>query len=152
VSGYLDKKANAKDVREKANELLDRMGLGDVKGNLPSRVSGGEQQRCSIARAVINSPKVLFADEPTGALNRKNTGEVLDLLTELNNDGQSIVMVTHDIKAAYRGNRLLYLDDGNILGELTLPKYGELHDTGERLQSDKAREAQVNAWLESLDW
>ena len=152
VRGYLDKKANAKDVREKANELLDRMGLGDVKGNLPSRVSGGEQQRCSIARAVINSPKVLFADEPTGALNRKNTGEVLDLLTELNNDGQSIVMVTHDIKSAYRGNRLLYLDDGNIVGELTLPKYGELDDKGERLQSDKAREAQVNAWLESLDW
>ncbi len=152
VSGYLDKNANAKEVRAKANKLLDRMGLKDVKGNLPSRVSGGEQQRCSIARAVINSPKVLFADEPTGALNRKNTTEVLDLLTELNDQGQSIVMVTHDIKAAYRGNRLLYLDDGKIVGELKLLKYNELDEKGERVLSDKAREAQVNAWLESLDW
>ena len=128
------------------------MGLSEVKSNLPSRVSGGEQQRCAIARAVINDPVLLFADEPTGALNRKNTTEVLNLLTELNGDGQSIVMVTHDIKAALRGNRILYLDDGNIAGELELSKYGEKDKNGELLQSNKAREAQVNAWLESLDW
>ena len=128
------------------------MNLSEVKNHLPSRVSGGEQQRCAIARAVINDPAILFADEPTGALNRKNTKEVLNLLTEINGEGQSIVMVTHDIKSALRGNRILYLDDGNIIGELELTKYGETDDSGELLQSSKAREAQVNAWLESLDW
>ena len=101
---------------------------------------------------MINNPKMIFADEPTGALNRKNTKDVLDLLTEINESGQSIVMVTHDIKAALRGNRLLYLDDGNIVGELELTRYGETDANGEMLQSTKAREAQVNAWLESLDW
>lgn len=152
VTGYLDKSRSAADTKKKAEELLDRMSLTEVKNHLPSRVSGGEQQRCAIARAVINDPTILFADEPTGALNKKNTTAVLDLLTDINNDGQSIVMVTHDIKSAIRGNRLLYLEDGNIVGELELTKYGEKNIAGEPLQSDKSREAQVNAWLESLDW
>ncbi len=152
VTGYLNKKRSAADTRKKADELLERVGLEGVKKHLPSRVSGGEQQRCAIARAVVNEPVLLFADEPTGALNRKNTKEVLNLFTELNRDGQSIVMVTHDIKSALRADRILYLDDGNIIGELELTKYGTTDKNGELLQSDKAREAQINAWLESLDW
>ena len=152
VTGFLDKKKSAAETKKKAAELLKRMGLDEVKDHLPSRVSGGEQQRCAIARAVINDPAILFADEPTGALNRKNTTEVLDLLSEINSEGQSIVMVTHDIKSALRGNRLLYLEDGNIIGELELPRYSETNANGERLQSDKAREAQINAWLTSMDW
>ena len=152
VTGYLSKKRSAADTRKKADELLLRVGLSDVMNHLPARVSGGEQQRCAIARAVINDPQIIFADEPTGALNRKNTKEILSLMTELNNNGQSIVMVTHDIKTAIRASRLLYLDDGNIAGELELTRYGETDNKGELLQSDKAREAQINAWLESLDW
>ena len=152
VTGYLNKKRSAADTVKKAEELLERMGLSEEKTHIPSRVSGGEQQRCAIARAVINDPAILFADEPTGALNRRNTTEVLDLLTEINGEGQSIVMVTHDIKAALRGNRILYLDDGNIVGELELSKYGEKDKNGELLQNNKAREAQISAWLESLDW
>ena len=152
VTGYLYKERKAADTKEKAERLLERMGLSEVKNHIPSRVSGGEQQRCAIARAVINDPAILFADEPTGALNRKNTTEVLDLLTELSGEGQSIVMVTHDIKAALRGNRILYREDGNIIGELELTRYGQKDKNGELLQDKKAREAQVNAWLESLDW
>ena len=152
VTGYLNKKRSSSEVRAKAEELINRMGLSEVENHLPSRVSGGQQQRCAIARAVINNPDILFADEPTGALNRRNTNEVLDLLTELNQEGQSIVMVTHDIKAAVRGNRVLYLEDGNIVGELELSPYGEKDAAGETLQSDKAREAQINAWLTSLNW
>ena len=152
VTGYLDKSRSSADTKKKAEELLDRMSLSEVKNHLPSRVSGGEQQRCAIARAVINDPTILFADEPTGALNKKNTKAVLDLLTGINNEGQSIVMVTHDIKSSIRGNRLLYLEDGNIVGELELTRYGEKNSDGELLQSNKSREAQVNAWLESLDW
>ncbi|MDE5620158.1 MAG: ABC transporter ATP-binding protein [Ruminococcus sp.] len=144
VPGYLNKKRSSADVKARAEKLLERMSISHIKTHLPLQVSGGEQQRCAIARAVINSPKLLFADEPTGALNRKNTIEVLNLLTELNRSGQSILMVTHDIKAALRATRLLYIEDGKIIGELSLPPY----DPGE----EKSRETQVNAWLTSLEW
>lgn len=144
VCGYLDKSRTAAETGRRAKELLERMGISKIKGHLPSKVSGGEQQRCAIARAVINKPKLLFADEPTGALNRKNTIEVLNLLNEINAEGQSILMVTHDIKAAIRATRLLYLEDGKITGELTLPPYVR--------EEEKSRETQVNAWLTSLEW
>ncbi|MDE6580741.1 MAG: ABC transporter ATP-binding protein, partial [Ruminiclostridium sp.] len=108
VSGYLNKSRSAAEVRQRADKLLEQMSVSHIKNHLPTQVSGGEQQRCAVARAVINSPKVLFADEPTGALNRKNTSEVLNLLTELNSEGQSVLMVTHDMRAALRANRILY--------------------------------------------
>jgi len=144
VSGYLDRKKTASEVRRRTEELLSSMGLSEVSGHRPSQVSGGEQQRCAIARAIINSPELLFADEPTGALNRRNSTEVLDLLTELNRKGQSILMVTHDLKAALRADRLLYLEDGKIAGELELPPYNA--------SEEKSREKQVNAWLAAMDW
>ncbi|MBO5088410.1 MAG: ABC transporter ATP-binding protein [Lachnospiraceae bacterium] len=144
VSGYLNKNKTAAEVKERVEELLEQMGISHIKTHLPSQVSGGEQQRCAIARAVINNPKLLFADEPTGALNRKNTKEVLNLLTKLNQSGQSILMVTHDMKAALRASRLLYIADGNIIGELSLPPYNP--------DDEKSREAQVNAWLNSMEW
>ena len=144
VSGYLNKDTSAALVRARADELLEKMDISHIKTHLPSQVSGGEQQRCAIARAVINNPKLLFADEPTGALNRKNTIEVLNLLTELNREGQSILMVTHDMKAALRATRILYLEDGKIIGELPLPPYSP--------DEEKSRETQVNAWLSSMEW
>ena len=144
VSGYLNKERTAADVKAKADELLEKMSIAHIKTHLPSQVSGGEQQRCAIARAVINSPALLFADEPTGALNRKNTIEVLDLMTELNKNGQSILMVTHDLRAALRASRILYIEDGKINGELTLPPYSPAEE--------KSRETQVNAWLSSMHW
>lgn len=144
VPGYLNKSRSAAEVRKRADKLFEQMSVSHIKDHLPTQVSGGEQQRCAVARAVINSPRVLFADEPTGALNRKNTTDVLDLLTQLNKDGQSVLMVTHDMRAALRANRILYIEDGKIIGELTLPPY----DTN----GEKSREAQVNAWLTSLEW
>ena len=144
VSGYLDKTASANAVKQRTGVLLEKMGIDHVADHLPSQVSGGEQQRCAIARAVVSEPKLLFADEPTGALNRKNTNEVLSLLTELNKAGQSILMVTHDMKAALRATRILYLEDGKIIGELSLPPYDP--------EEKKRRETQVNAWLSSMQW
>ena len=144
ISGYLNKDKKANDVKEYATSLLKRMNIDEVKTHLPSQVSGGEQQRAAIARAVINKPKIVFADEPTGALNKKNSIEVLDLLSDLNNDGQSIIMVTHDIKGAVRADRLLYLSDGNIVGEFKMPKYSK--------EQEKNREQQVSSWLNSLEW
>lgn len=144
VSGYLNKRKSAADVRKYTDELLDEMSVSHIKTHLPMQVSGGEQQRCAVARAVVNSPSVLFADEPTGALNRRNTTDVLDLLTKLNGQGQSVLMVTHDLHAALRASRLLYLEDGKIIGELTLSPY--------TASEEQSRETQVNAWLTSLKW
>lgn len=144
VPGYLNKRRSASEVRKRTDELLEQMSVSHIKDHLPTQVSGGEQQRCAVARAVINSPRVLFADEPTGALNRKNTTDVLNLLTQLNQEGQSVLMVTHDLKAALRANRILYIGDGKILGELPLPPY--------RAEEERSRETQVSAWLTSLAW
>lgn len=144
VPGYLNKGKSAAQVKERTERLLEQMGISHIKTHLPSQVSGGEQQRCAIARAVINEPKLLFADEPTGALNRKNTTEVLNLLTELNRSGQSILMVTHDMRAALRASRILYIADGKIIGDMTLPPYSA--------EDEKSRETQVSAWLNSMEW
>lgn len=112
-------------VNKKAEELLERLGLSESKDKYPSELSGGMQQRVAIARALISNAKIIFCDEPTGALNSTMGTEVLDMLSELNEQGQSIVMVTHDIKAAQRASRLVYLADGRIEGDLKLGKYCE---------------------------
>ncbi len=144
VPGYLNKSKKTAQVNERTDFLLELMCLKEVAKHLPSQVSGGEQQRAAIARAIISEPKLLFADEPTGALNRKNSNIVLDLLTQLNQDGQSILMVTHDIHAAIRADRVLYLEDGKIIGELKLRPFAA--------EEVKSREAQINAWLTSMSW
>ena len=144
VPGFLNNDKSAAQVKERTERLLEQMGISHIKTHLPSQVSGGEQQRCAIARAVINEPKLLFADEPTGALNRKNTTEVLNLLTGLNRSGQSILMVTHDMRAALRASRILYIADGKIIGDMTLPPYSA--------EDEKSRETQVSAWLNSMEW
>ena len=144
VAGYVGKKQSRKEIEKRAAGLLAQMNVEDAGLRLPSQVSGGEAQRAAIARAVINSPELIFADEPTGALNRANSEEVLNLLTGLHGNGQSILMVTHDIRAAIRGNRILYLEDGKIVDELALLSYLEDERT--------AREAKVTEWLASLQW
>jgi putative ABC transport system ATP-binding protein len=102
------------------DELLARVGLGERRSHRPSQLSGGEQQRVAIARALITRPTILFADEPTGNLDSRTSGEILDLLRDSANDyGQTIVMVTHDARAAAIADRILFLDDGQIVKELT---------------------------------
>lgn len=144
VPGYLNKGKSNEEVNERAEELFVSVNLKERMKHLPSQVSGGEQQRAAIARAMINSPKLLFADEPTGALNRKNTEEVLKLFTQINRDGQSILMVTHDIRVAVRATRIIYLEDGQVVGELNLEPYDD--------NTEKEREAKINYWLTSLSW
>lgn len=123
-SGYLNNK-DKKAVNEKADELMKRLDIKEIENKYPSEISGGQQQRVAIARSLINSPKIIFGDEPTGALNSSSGADVLDILTELNEEGHSIVMVTHDIKAATRASRLIYLKDGRIDGEMILDKYNK---------------------------
>lgn len=144
VAGYVGKTATPKEIRKRAMQLLKQMHVEKAKDRLPSQVSGGEAQRAAIARAMIGNPGLIFADEPTGALNKANSEEVLNLLSSLHESGQSILMVTHDAKAAVRGNRILYLEDGKVLDELTLPTFRE---TDAREREDK-----VSAWLSGLQW
>lgn len=143
VPAYMNKQKSS-DVKKEAEALLEQLNIADTANRLPSQVSGGEAQRGAIARAVINQPGILFADEPTGALNRKNTKDVLNLFSKLNADGQTILMVTHDVKAAVYATRVIYIEDGQVCGELELPPYDE--------ESKKSRETQLNAWLSSLQW
>ena len=117
VTGYLNKNQSEKRVRERALELLARMNVEGAAKRLPSQVSGGEAQRAAIARAMMNEPGMIFADEPTGALNKRNTQEVLNLLTQLNENGQNILMVTHDVFSACYCDRILFLSDGKIYCE-----------------------------------
>lgn len=114
-----------KSVHKKALSLLQAMGIESQQQRLPSQTSGGQQQRAAIARALVNSPDIVFADEPTGSLNYDQGVAVLDILTNMNRNGQSVVMITHDIKAACRADRLIIIRDGKIDGILNFDKYVE---------------------------
>ncbi|CAM3142852.1 ABC transporter ATP-binding protein [Actinomyces slackii] len=108
-------------LSRRAGELLERVGLPERDwSKTPSMLSGGEAQRVAIARALMNRPAVVFADEPTGQLGSAHSASVLDLLGQVHDDGQTIVMVTHDLPSACRAERLLYLRDGRIGEELAL--------------------------------
>jgi len=135
---------NRKEIAERAKSLLKQFDLDEsIWRKFPTQVSGGEGQRAGIARALINNPKIVFADEPTGALNSANGLAVLDTLSNINNFNQSIVMVTHDIRSARRGNRILYFRDGGIVGECLLGKY-ESGDTG--------RHTKLKDFLSDMGW
>ena len=133
-----------KDLKKKAGKLFERVGISDdMTKKFPSQLSGGEAQRAAMVRAVINDPDVVFADEPTGALNSAGVKAVLDVLTEINRSGQSVVMVTHDIKSARRANRIIYLQDGGIVGEC---------EPGEYVSGDRERHEKIRKFLESMGW
>lgn len=135
-----DKKA----VAARAKELFAAVGISEeTQKKFPTQISGGEAQRVGIVRALINSPEILFADEPTGALNSKTGLDVLDTLTAFNERGQSIVMVTHDMRSARRGNRIIYLKDGVIMGECDLGKY---------VHGDAERHERLSAFLKDMGW
>lgn len=142
VVGLLGKDKRGAVVRSDA--LFDQVGLdpGD-RMKFPGQLSGGEAQRAAVVRALVNDPDVLFADEPTGALNSEYGQMVLDLLTGLHRRGQAVVMVTHDLRSAMRGTRILYLRDGTIQGELAQPPYAG---------DDDARRDALTAFLNDLGW
>ena len=154
VSGLLRTK-DRKALAEKAKGLLRRVEIGEQDWKkFPTQLSGGQQQRVAVVRGVINSPEVLFADEPTGALNSQNTTNVLDILSDLNQEGQSIVMVTHTVKAAERANRVIYLADGVITDEVDLgPFLGDYKDEANP-EKEKAveRHRRLKDFLSDMGW
>ncbi|MBG6136900.1 ABC transporter ATP-binding protein [Longispora fulva] len=116
--------------RQEIREILTRVGLGDRLGHRPRELSGGQQQRVALARAMVTRPAVLFGDEPTGALDTKSARVVLGLLRQLVDDGQTIVMVTHDPAAAASADQVVFLSDGRIVDHLTAPT---VHQVADRL-------------------
>ncbi|SCW62959.1 putative ABC transport system ATP-binding protein [Lachnospiraceae bacterium C10] len=143
VENIGSKKSHREKV-ERAKELLHKMGIPEVADHDINEVSGGQLQRACIARSMINQPKILFADEPTGALNRAASTEVMEEMTRLNEEGCTIMMVTHDSRVAARCKRVLYLVDGTIVGEYK--------DSGDVNTSLADRERRLNNWLMELGW
>ncbi|WP_368505020.1 ABC transporter ATP-binding protein [Alkalihalophilus sp. As8PL] len=108
-------KVKKKERRERALEALSKVGLSDRVSFLPTRLSGGQKQRVAIARALVNQPKFILADEPTGALDSKSSAQILSLFKELNDEGVTIIMITHDREVAEKADRVVYIRDGELL-------------------------------------
>ena len=135
----------AKDsMKDTILNLCGQFGLQEHIQKYPSQLSGGQQQRAAILRAVINKPPLLLCDEPTGSLNSAQSEMVMDLLNELNNNGQTIVLVTHDVKVAVRGSRVIYIEDGHIVGELEF--------TPDGLYPKERREDTLMSFLQQRGW
>ena len=127
------------DKIKKAEQLMRKLSIINIADNDINEVSGGQLQRACICRSIINNPSILFADEPTGALNRTSSLEVMNELVKLNNEGTTIMMVTHDAKVAARCKRVLYIVDGNIKGEF-------------KADDDSLSDRKLNNWLLDLGW
>ena len=134
-----------KEANKRAEELMRRLGIIDTAEHEINEVSGGQLQRACLCRALINRPKVIFADEPTGALNSKAAADVMRELTAANREGTSIMMVTHSVRVAAMSDKVLYLMDGDIQGEIEL---GKLADDGEI----QGRERRLSEWLMERGW
>ena len=135
-------KESRKETVERGRVLMKKLGIADIADNDINEVSGGQLQRACICRSMINKPKVLFADEPTGALNRTSSEEVMEELTKLNEEGTTVMIVTHDAKVAAKCTRVLFIVDGNIKGEYNI----------ERSHSLRERERNLNNWLLEMGW
>ena len=145
LTGALIVQKNSPELVKKTKELLKKVGIKEELWNkYPNQLSGGEAQRVGIVRAIINNPTILFADEPTGQLNSASGKDVLDIFTEVHKNGQSIVMVTHDLKTALRGTRVLFLRDGNVVGEYRMKNYGE--------DDLKERRTGLQNFLDEMGW
>ncbi len=127
----------------RCQDLMRKLGIIDIADNDINEVSGGQLQRACICRSMINNPKMIFADEPTGALNKTASDEVMEELTKLNAEGTTIMLVTHDVKVAAKCTRVMYIVDGNIKGE---------YDLGECSTQIRDRERALNNWLLELGW
>ena len=132
-----------KETARRGQDFMRRLGIIDIADNDINEVSGGQLQRACICRSMMNNPKMIFADEPTGALNRTSSDEVMEELVKLNSEGTTIMLVTHDVKVAAKCTRVMYIVDGNIKGEY------DLSDCSTQIRE---RERALNNWLLELGW
>ena len=129
-----------KEINNRARDLMHKLGIAEIAEHDINEVSGGQLQRACICRSLINKPKMIFADEPTGALNQQSSKEVMKELNHINAEGTTILLVTHDMKVAAKSDRVLYIEDGNIKGEYFFGKYTDKDGTRER-------ERRLSGWL-----
>lgn len=139
-----EKDRSKQEILEYGKQLMKKFDILQVADNNISEVSGGQLQRACICRSLINQPNILFADEPTGALNRGASESVLSMMEQINEEGTTILMVTHDMHVASKCGRILYIEDGNIKGELSL--------MDKKKEDAKAREHVLSAWLSDMEW
>lgn len=140
LSAYLARDRSRTTVNRRATELMERVGIAELADHDITQASGGQLQRVGICRALINEPAILFGDEPTGALNSKAAGEIMELLADINRSGTTILLVTHNAKIASRTERVLFMLDGKIASERRLGKYTGNGDI-------RAREEGLSNWL-----
>ena len=131
-------------LKEEAASLMKKLGIAGLEKRKITEVSGGQLQRACICRAMMNHPELLFADEPTGALNKSSSEELMEEFVRLNREGMSILLVTHDSRVASRCNRVFFMEDGKITGEYILGKYEDAKKYD--------RETELNKWLEIHGW
>ncbi len=137
LPGFLADDEPRETVVARADALLERLGIAELADRDVTQASGGQLQRIGICRALINSPQVIFGDDPTGALNSSTAAQILDIFGEVNQDGTTIVLVTHDPQVAVRGDRVVMLVDGHISDDVTLGRYAP-GDQVERLRQVSA--------------
>lgn len=141
LSEYFAAKESRDSIRLRAEELMKKTGIAALADRDITQASGGQLQRVSICRALMNQPKIILGDEPTGALNSKATADIMELLGSINESGTTILLVTHDVKVAAKTERVLLMEDGEIVGEQYLGKYSVDRD------DVKGREEKLSAWL-----
>lgn len=138
-------KESRKETVRRGQDLMRKLDISDIADNDITEVSGGQLQRACICRSVINHPKMIFADEPTGALNRTSSEKVMEELAKINEEGTAVMLVTHDVRVAAKCTRVLYIVDGNIQGEYKLERYTSQAQL-------RRREQELNNWLAEMGW
>jgi len=146
LPAYQIKENDRDEKNEYAKELMEKLGISKIAGSYISEISGGELQRACICRSLINKPTIIFADEPTGSLNKQSSIDVMDEILKINKEGTAVLLVTHDMRVAAKSDRVLYLTDGSIYGEHVLGKYAG----GE--EELKKREKKLGDWLLDAGW
>ncbi|MBK5460747.1 MULTISPECIES: ABC transporter ATP-binding protein [unclassified Peribacillus] len=137
----VSKDADKNTVYQKAKKLMEMTGIEKLADNTITQGSGGQLQRVAICRALINDPDIIFGDEPTGALDSKSSADIMSILAEINNEGTTIMLVTHDAKVAAKTERILFMVDGNLVAQKKMSKYDNQHD------DIKKREESIMKWL-----
>lgn len=146
LPGFKAKEESREEVNLRADQLMEKTGIAPIGDHDIRKVSGGQLQRAAICRALINRPKIVFGDEPTGALNSSAAKEVMDIVSDIHREGTTVVLVTHDAKVASRADRIIFLADGKILDELRLPPHNGAKEDG------ASREERIFAWLERMEF
>jgi putative ABC transport system ATP-binding protein len=146
LPAYMAKNNTKKEINKYAVELMEKTKISDLSENDITQASGGQLQRVAICRALINKPDIIFGDEPTGSLNSSSANNIMEILLDINSEGKTIMLVTHDPKIAAMSEKVFFMIDGKIKGTFTLGKYKkEPNDI-------KKRESKLSNWLLDMGW